>query len=397
MECEMENSKFMLACSKCERLTHYRYTKLPAYQVTLFMKKGYRLYVCSLCVGEIDEEILGNCTEKSTEHTSLNMRTNHQLNVKTSNEELLEHKVRYLEKELAISNRKLVKCKQDETKNSTEEYSDSIETQNIVLKQQIEDIEAERDALIIKLKNLEQPASSCSGRSEKVINKEPLKSTETILDTNLVSIEERVKQTMVKELENRNKVMDGKLDTAIKETKTYAQSLNVYSVESSGVGVPDFRSILQEAKNDERVEEREKEKRTNNFIIHGLEEEGTSIENVKNNDKNMVKLFFQKINIENKPKSFYRLGIPAPGKNRPLKVEMTNNTERELVLNNLQLLKGTELGKLSIRENLTKNDRKQVKKYVDSARNKNNEDPSHRWVVRGSSKNGWHLMNLTRK
>ena len=91
MECEMENSKFMLACSKCKRLTHYRCTKLPAYQVTLFMKKGYRLYVCILCVGEIDEEILGNCTEKSTEHTSLNMRTNHQLNVKTSNEELLEH------------------------------------------------------------------------------------------------------------------------------------------------------------------------------------------------------------------------------------------------------------------------------------------------------------------
>ena len=111
MECEMENFKFMLACPKCRRLTHYRYTKLPAYQVTLFMKKGYRLYVCSLCVGEIDEEILGNCTEQSTEHTSLNMRTKHQLNVKTSNEELLEHKVRYLEKELAISNRKLAKYK----------------------------------------------------------------------------------------------------------------------------------------------------------------------------------------------------------------------------------------------------------------------------------------------
>ena len=64
--------------------------------------------------------------------------------------------------------------------------------------------------------------------------------------------------------------MNGKLDTAIKETKTYAQPLNVNSVESRGVGVPDFRSILQEAKNDERVEECEKEKRTNNFIIHGL-------------------------------------------------------------------------------------------------------------------------------
>ena len=55
-------------------------------------------------------------------------------------------------------------------------------------------------------------------------------------------------------------------------------------------------------------------------------------------------------------------------------------------MNNLQLLKGTEneLGKLSVREDLTKNDREQVKKYVDSARNKNNEDPSHRWDVRGS-------------
>ena len=40
-----------------------------------------------------------------------------------------------------------------------------------------------------------------------------------------------MKQSMVKELGNRNKVMDGKLDTAIKEMKTYAQSLNVNSVE----------------------------------------------------------------------------------------------------------------------------------------------------------------------
>ena len=62
-------------------------------------------------------------------------------------------------------------------------------------------------------------------------------------------------------------------------------------------------------------------------------------------------------------------------------------------------LKGTEnkLGKLSVREDLTKNDREQVKKYSDSAKKKNREDPSHRWVVRGSPKNGWRLVNLTRK
>ena len=73
-----------------------------------------------------------------------------------------------------------------------------------------------------------------------------------------------------------------------------------------------------------------------------MEEEGTSVENVKNNDKNMVEIILPENKYREQTKSFYRLGIPAPGKNRPLTVEMTNNTERELVMNNLQLLKGTE-------------------------------------------------------
>ena len=44
-------------------------------------------------------------------------------------------------------------------------------------------------------------------------------------------------------------------------------------------------------------------------------------------------------------------------------------------MNNLKLLKGTEneLGKLSVREDLNKNDREQVKKYVDSAKKKNSD------------------------
>ena len=132
-----------------------------------------------------------------------------------------------------------------------EQHFNSMERQNIM--QQIEDMEAERDALIIKSNNLENSISSCSRHSEKVSDKELLKFIETILDAKLVSIEERVKQMMVKELENRNKVIDRKLDTAIKELKTYAQSLNVNPAESSRV--PILQSILQDAKKDELVEE----------------------------------------------------------------------------------------------------------------------------------------------
>ena len=127
-------------------------------------------------------------------HSILSMQTNNQINSRTNNKELLKHKVRYLEKELAISNSKLAKYYQDGVNKSMEEHSNSMERP----KQQIEDMEAERDALIIRLNNLENSASICPRCSEKVSGKEPLKSIETILDTKLVSVEERGKETMIK-------------------------------------------------------------------------------------------------------------------------------------------------------------------------------------------------------
>ena len=45
----------MLECSKCKRLTHYACTKLPAYQLALFMTKSYRLCQCMTCVGDVHE------------------------------------------------------------------------------------------------------------------------------------------------------------------------------------------------------------------------------------------------------------------------------------------------------------------------------------------------------
>ena len=70
IDCETEKSKFMLECSKCKKLTHYRCTQLPPYQIALFMRKGYRLYACSLCVGEIDEDIVRNCTVNEDENVN---------------------------------------------------------------------------------------------------------------------------------------------------------------------------------------------------------------------------------------------------------------------------------------------------------------------------------------
>ena len=77
-----------------------------------------------------------------------------------------------------------------------------------------------------------------------------------------------------------------------------------------------FQSILEQAKNDELIEEREKQKHSNNIIIHGLEEKGTDVDAVNNNDAKMVKLFFGKINIKARQTKFYQLGKPTPNKNK---------------------------------------------------------------------------------
>ena len=68
-------------------------------------------------------------------------------------------------------------------------------------------------------------------------------------------------------------------------------------------------------------------------------------------------------------------------------------------MKNLKLLKGTEeeLRKLSVREDYTKNEREQIKKLVDIAKDKNAGDCSYHWVDRATPKNGLRLVKLTRR
>ena len=205
------------------------------------------------------------------------------------------------------------------------------------------------------------------------------------------------------ELEKSKRTIDNKLDNIMKDNKSFADSVKgSVSVKENvprASEVNDFKSILVEARNDQLLEEKEMEKRSFNLIIHGLKENGNDANEVNKNDEAMVDLFFEKINVEMRPTKFYRLGKPDPNKIRPLKLEMVNSTDRDAVMKKLKLLKGTEeeLGKLSVREDYTKNEREQIKKLVDVAKDKNAEDSTHHWVVRGTPKNGLHLLKLTRR
>ena len=55
--CKSAVNEYMLKCEKCSRLTHYSCTRLPNYQLYLFTREKYRLYMCDTCVGVIPSEI----------------------------------------------------------------------------------------------------------------------------------------------------------------------------------------------------------------------------------------------------------------------------------------------------------------------------------------------------
>ena len=124
----------------------------------------------------------------------------------------------------------------------------------------------------------------------------------------------------------------------MKDSKSYAESVkgSVSAKESvpRASGVDDFKSILVEARNDQLLEEQERENRSVNLIIHGLEEKGNDANEINNNDEAMVDLFFEKIIVVERPTKFYRLGKPDPNKIRRLNLEMVNNTDRDEVMKN---------------------------------------------------------------
>ena len=99
---------------------------------------------------------------------------------------------------------------------------------------------------------------------------------------------------------------------------------------------------MQEARNDEKIEKSEQEKRLQNFIIHGAEEIGDDAEAIKKNDEEYIKDILKKLGVKAEAESATRLGQPNEAKMRTLKIVMKTEAEKEEVMRNLRKLKGTE-------------------------------------------------------
>ena len=121
---------------------------------------------------------------------------------------------------------------------------------------------------------------------------------------------------------------------------------------SSEISSVELKSVVTEARFAEQKEEIDRKNRTNNLIIHGVQESQNSDEN---KDKEFVNNLVKRVKAAVTIKEVFRIGQPGDTeRNRPIKVVLKSDKEKFALLGNLFALKGVEeYNGISITEDLT--------------------------------------------
>ena len=90
----------------------------------------------------------------------------------------------------------------------------------------------------------------------------------------------------------------------------------------------EVRKVINETKNNERVEESEIEKRVKNLIIHGAEEYGRNMKEIQEADNDYVMDILDHLGTSEKPVKILRLGKQNERKMRPIKLIMSSKKRK---------------------------------------------------------------------
>ena len=147
--------------------------------------------------------------------------------------------------------------------------------------------------------------------TEDANNINAMKSFQDIFECKISQMESKLQMLIDDKLGQKIEVLP-KLSERMEEQHQASDMPNTEVVNSSKAvsGSIDFRKIMREAINEEKVEEKEKEKekRSKNFIVHGLAEIGEQNEDIKENDVKIIKSFLHTVGTTSEPESFTRLG-----------------------------------------------------------------------------------------
>ena len=143
---------------------------------------------------------------------------------------------------------------------------------------------------------------------------------------------------------------------------------------------------MQEQKNEALVQEKERETRALNIVIHGLTE--PSVPNAVIDDKKNVDDFLAIIQqTDAKPVTITRLGTRDENKTRPIKIKFNLLSDKQLVMSSLSKLKEAPdmFRKISVTEDYTIEERAEIRKKVKEAKNKTKQRPREKENIRTKS------------
>ena len=253
---------------------------------------------------------------------------------------------------------------------------------------------------------------------------------EEVVNKKMEQVGKSLEDSLTKRFQENNKKIEEKLNWMIYESKPYAELAKQNPVSSSSEhcdgsiqqqihaegdsasSLPNnltfskvlqlptkVKQIMQDAKNEEKVQEREQEWRAKKIIIHGAHEIGDNNDEIKVNDTGYITQILTKMGVVNKPESVTRLGKPNDTKKRTMKIVMKSKHDKEWVMANLNKLKNTEeqFDKIRVTDDYTIAEREQIKMWVEKAEKKSSSDTERVYRVRGDPKNGLRLVSFLRK
>ena len=243
----------------------------------------------------------------------------------------------------------------------------------------------------------------------------PSKQPETTLPVETQNLQEETKlendtvkfMKMIEEKLSRGfQAIQTNLTNTIDERLNATNPQNPQQSYASAVGnnrtarVTDLRSIMLANKNEEIEEEKDRQKRVKNIIIHGKVEESGATDDRKFAEDLIKELQIGAPNIS----QIERIGLEKEPENgaarkRPMKLIMNSEEDKEKVLRNLRHLKGKTIYKsISITADYTYSERQLIKDYRERANIKNDfeEDKDYIWRVRGTPKNGLFLKRINK-
>ena len=119
-------------------------------------------------------------------------------------------------------------------------------------------------------------------------------SLEQLIISKLQKIEYAIDRTITKKLAENYKSIEEKISTV---NESYAESIKKSLPPSQGNHGQSFREIIREHQNEELVQQKERESRSRNFIIHGLHEPQNA-ESRGDEDHNTINEFLKVVQVE---------------------------------------------------------------------------------------------------